>query len=99
MSNEGLRASIEQMEAWVADPSWVPEADALARWHTDFQAALSQAEKGHDWADLMAKAHAVGQQLDSLAVRFAGFRDEMKAELEAYERGDRALKGYRASAR
>jgi DNA-binding FadR family transcriptional regulator len=54
MSHERLRASIDQMEAWVADPSWEPDPEALARWDADFQTALAHAAKGPDWPDLMA---------------------------------------------
>ncbi len=99
MSQGVLLASIEQMEAWVADPAWEPASEALARWHADFQAALAQAEKGPDWPELLARAHAAGRQLEIRTMKFAKLRDEMKAELNAYERGDRALRGYRASAR
>jgi hypothetical protein len=99
MSDGGLRASIEQMEAWVANPSWDPDPEALARWDAEFQSALVRAEKGPDWPDLMARAHAVGHRLQARTVRFAQVRDELRAQLDAQERGNRALKGYRASVR
>ena len=99
MSHERLRASIEQMEAWVADPSWEPDPEALARWDADFQTALVHAEKGSDWPDLMARAHAAGHRLQARTVRFAQVRDELRAQLDAQERGNRALKGYRAGVR
>ena len=99
MSLERLRASIAQMEAWVADPSWEPDPEALARWDAEFQTALAQTKKGEDWPDLMARAHAVGHRLQARTVRFAQVRDELRAELDAKERGNRALKGYRASVR
>jgi hypothetical protein len=99
MSLDGLRASIAQMEAWVADPSWEPDPEALARWDAEFQTSLAQTEKGEDWPDLMARAHAVGHRLQARTVRFAQVRDELRAELDAQERGNRALKGYRASVR
>ena len=99
MSDEGLRASIDQMEAWVADPSWEPDPEAVARWDADFQTALAQAEEGPDWLDLMARAHAVGHRLQARTVRFAQVRDELRAQLDAQERGNRALKGYRANVR
>lgn len=99
MSEGALRASIEQMEAWVADPIWEPDPEALARWDAGFQAALTQAAKGPDWQDLMARAHAAGRQLETRAMRLAELRDQVKAELDAQERGNRALMGYRASIR
>ena len=99
MSQGGLSASINQMEAWVADPSWEPDPEALAQWHADFQAALAQAEKGPDWPELMSRAHAAGRLLQIRTTKFAQLRDDLKAELDTYERGDRALRGYKASAR
>jgi hypothetical protein len=99
MSDGGLRASIDQMEVWVADPSWEPDPEALVRWDADFQTALAQEEKGPDWLDLMARAHAVGHRLQARTVQFAQVRDELRAQLDAQERGNRALKGYRASVR
>jgi hypothetical protein len=99
MSNGKLRASIERMEAWVVDPSWEPDPKAIVRWDADFQAALAQAEKGPDWPDLMARAHSVGHRLEARTVRFAQVRDALRAQLDAQERGNRALKGYRASVR
>jgi hypothetical protein len=99
MSEGGLGASIEKMEAWMADPTWEPDPELLTRWHADFQAALAQAEKGPDWSDLMARAHAVGRLLETRTMRFAELRDVVKAELDAQERGGRALRGYRAGLR
>ena len=83
----------------MADPSWEPDADALARWHAGFQSALAGAEKGPDWPDLMARAKAVGLQLETRTEKFIRMRDELRAELDAFERGNRALKGYRAAVR
>jgi hypothetical protein len=97
MSTGPLRAAIAQMEAWVADPSWRPDPEVLARWQTDFRAALAQTEKGPGWSDLMARAHAAGRQLEALTEQFVHARNEMKAELDAYERGSRALRGYRTN--
>jgi len=99
MNDGGLRASLEQMEVWVADPSWEPDPKLLARWDTDFQVALARAERGPDWQDLMARAHAAGRQLEGRTLKFAQLRDQVKAELDAQERGNRALMGYRASIR
>jgi hypothetical protein len=58
MSEGRVRATIEQMEAWLADPGWEPDAEALARWNAEFQGALAQKGKGPGWLDLVARAHA-----------------------------------------
>ena len=97
MSAGRVRAAIEQMEAWLADPAWEPDPDALARWNTEFQGALTQTEKGPDWPVLAARAHAVGKLLEARLVVVSAARDQVRAELEAQVRGNRALKGYQSS--
>ena len=99
MSDAQVRAAIEQMEAWLKDPDWVPDVDALAVWDTEFKVALAGAEKDHGWSDLMARAHEAGRQLEIRTVVFAEARDQLRQELEAHGKGSRALRGYGASAR
>jgi len=99
MSDGEVRAVIEQMEAWIGDPSWEPDPESLAQWNAGFQAAVAQAEKGAGWPDLVARAHAVSQHLEARMIRLVQLRDEMRAELGAQERGNRALRGYGASTR
>lgn len=99
MSDAGVRAALEQMEAWLADENWVPEVGALAQWDAEFQAALAQAEKGPGWSSLMERAMAAGHGLEARTLVVAVTRDQVRKELESYERGHRALKGYEASSR
>jgi hypothetical protein len=99
MSDAQVRAAIEQMEAWMADPAWEPDPEALSRWDGGFRSALARAEKGEGWPELAARAHALGRELDARADRLALARDEIKAELDAQQRGVRALKGYGAGLR
>lgn len=99
MNDVRVRAAIEQMEAWLADPAWAPDSEALSQWNADFQAALAQAEKATGWPDLVGRAHAAGQLLEARIVGVALERDRVRAELVAQERGNRALKGYGASTR
>jgi hypothetical protein len=99
MSDEGVRAVIEEMEAWVADPAWEPDPDVLAQWNARFQAVMAQAEKGEGWPDLVARGHAAGRLLEVRTERLARSRDEVRAELDSQGRGNRALKGYGVSAR
>jgi hypothetical protein len=99
MSDLRVRAALEQMEAWLADPSWNPDPEALALWNAEFQAALAQAEKGSGWQGLIARAHVAGQLLEARCVLVAAAQDQVRAELEAQERGTRALKGYGATTR
>jgi hypothetical protein len=99
MNDLRVRAAIEQMEAWLADPDWRPEAEVLALWNTEFQGALAQAEKASGWPDLIRRAHVAGQLLEARSVQMAEARDQVRIELEAQERGTRALKGYGAGTR
>jgi hypothetical protein len=99
MSDGKVRAAIEQMEAWMADPAWSPDAAALARWNAGFLAAMAEAGKSAGWADLMARAHAAGRELEARTARMAQTQEGVRAELKAQERGNRALRGYGASAR
>ena len=43
MSDDRVRAAIEQMEAWLADLTWQPDPEVLAQWNAELQAALAQA--------------------------------------------------------
>jgi hypothetical protein len=97
MSDAQVRAAIDQMEAWLGDSNWEPDAEALARWNAEFQKALVRAEKAPGWPDLIARAHAAGQLLEARAAVVAEARDQVRAEIETLGRGNRALKGYGTS--
>jgi len=99
MSDAGVRAALERMEAWLADVNWVPDVGELAQWDAEFQAALAQAEKGPGWSSLMERSMAAGHSLEARTLVVAEARDQVRKELENYERGNRALKGYGASSR
>jgi flagellar hook-associated protein FlgK len=99
MSVVELRASIEQMEAWLSDPSWDPDPERLEQWNDAFQAAATPVEKGEEWRTLVARAHAVGKQVEARILSLSQQLEATKAELVAQERGSRALKGYEASTR
>ncbi len=96
MSAGRVRAAIEQMEAWLADPAWEPDPEALVQWNTEFQGALAQTGKGPDWPALATRAHAAGKLMEARLAVVSAERDQVRAELEAQVRGDRALKGYRS---
>ncbi len=99
MSDTSVRAAIEQMEAWLADANWIPNVEVLAQWDAEFQASLARAEKGPGWVDLVARAMAAGRQVEDRTVLFVELRDQLRKEIEAHERGSRALKGYEANSR
>lgn len=94
MSDQAVSCAIAQMETWIADAAWNPDPEALAQWNLAFQEAMARAEKGSGWAELMSRAHSVGGQLEVRMLPFIQQRDALKAELNAQERGSRALRGY-----
>ena len=99
MSNMQVCAAVEQMEAWLTNSAWEPDADALAQWNAGLQRALATAEHGPGWAELAERAHAAGRLLEARSAEVAVVRDRIKAELDSQGRGTRALRGYGASAR
>ncbi|NWJ41143.1 MAG: hypothetical protein HXX12_09255 [Geothrix sp.] len=99
MSDARVRAAIEEMEAWLADPAWEPEAEALARWDAEFRAAMAQAERAEGWPALAGRAHAAGKLLEARIPVAVEALNRVRAELETQAQGNRALKGYGAGVR
>jgi len=99
MRDGRVLSAVEEMEAWLADPSWDPDPDALARWNASFQAARAQAEKGPGWAALMDRAHVAGRMLEARIADMVEAQQQVRSELESRELGHRALRGYGAGAR
>lgn len=99
MSDHRVRAALEQLEGWMVDPTWEPDPEQLRAWNAEYQAVLAQAEKGAGWPELVARAHLLGQQLEVRLAQLTRVRDAVRAELDAQERGSRALLGYGASTR
>jgi hypothetical protein len=99
MSDEAVRAAIQGMEAWLADPECVLEGAALEAWNRDFQAALAGAEKGPGWPELVARGHHLAERVESRRQALAAQRDAVRFELARQAQGDRALKGYGSSTR
>lgn len=99
MSDAGLRAAIERMEGWLADPSALPGPEALEGWNREFREAQASAERGPGWAELIARAHALAPRLEARTAILVTEREALRQEMDVQARGDRALKGYGASAR
>ncbi len=99
MSDGRVRAAIERMEVWLDDPAWMPNADELAPWEDEFQAAQLCAERAEGWMELVARAHAAARRLEERLLVVAAERDRLRIEVEAQERGNRALRGYGAGTR
>jgi flagellar hook-associated protein FlgK len=99
MSDAEVLAAIERMEGWLQDPGSMPAAEGLADWNAAFQSAVAGAERGPGWAELVARAHALGSRVQERTEALTAVRDQIRNELGAQQLGDRALKGYGASAR
>lgn len=99
MSDTGVRKALEQMEVWLADPSKEFEASELAEWNEAYFSAVAEAKRGSGWPELVAHAHQLGDQLNLRLAAVIRERDEVKAELDNFARGNRALKGYGANTR
>lgn len=98
MSDVDVLREIERMEGWLQDCQQMPGPEGLAEWNQAFRSALMGAERSPGWAELVARAHALGTQVNDRAALLAVERDEVRADLDAQERGGRALKGYGAAA-
>lgn len=94
MSDARVDAAVTQMEVWLADPAWEPEAGALTAWQAELDAAAALAPRGAGWPALAERAHAAAAQLTARAQALAEARDRVKVDLEALGRGNRALLGY-----
>jgi flagellar hook-associated protein FlgK len=99
MSDADLLRSMEVMEAWLNHPESMPDAETLAGWNRQFQTAVEQAERGPGWAELVSRAHALGERVQRCTGQLAAQRDAVKRELDSQGRGERALKGYGAGLR
>lgn len=96
MSDGDVLRIIERMESWLQQLDGLPEAETLAEWDHEFQAAVTTAERGPGWSALVERAHAAGALVEAHAATLAVQRDRVRDELDAQERGGRALKGYGA---
>lgn len=99
MTDGRVRTAIEQMETWLADPAWEPDSESLAQWNAEFTQSLAEADKGSGWPELLGRAHAAGQILEGRIAAVVEEQDRVKADLEAQDRGNRALRGYGANTR
>lgn len=99
MSDARIREALEQLEAWLSEPGKVIETSEMAGWNAAFFSAVETAEQGPGWQDLVLRARALGQRLEANTEALVLERDAIKAELDTFARGNRALKAYGASAR
>lgn len=96
MRPSSFKASLDQMERWLDDPSWTAEPGEVAAWEVEYRVALEEARGGPDWASLRERAHVLGRRLEEKLRGVISERDALKAELDGQAQGRRALKAYRS---
>lgn len=94
MSDAAVRAALRQLEAWLEDGSTPLDGALLEVWNRDFNTALASAERGPGWAETLAQARRLGQQVEARRHELEGRRDAIRQELQQQLQGARALKGY-----
>lgn len=99
MTNGQVIALLDQMEAWLEDPTWEPETEPLAEWTDRFNAALAAADRGQGWEAVRERCHSIRRRLEQRLKTVMEARDLLRTELESQDRGARALKGYGAATR
>jgi len=94
VSAADLESLLDQMERWLADPAWAPEAEDLTRWVSAFREARDSAAGRAAWPALAARGHALSQALMAPLRGAEESRDALRARLAAWSRGARALQAY-----
>lgn len=97
MSTFAVQQALDQMEAWLADPEWDPDPDALAVWDEGFKSAMKETEGAPDRVPLIERSHRLGKALEARTSRFVEIRDALRVELDAQNLGNRALRGYQST--
>ena len=97
MSDRDLTASLDDLERLLASILDNPDPGAVDAWHLAFKEALAGAEKGPQWSAIVARAHDLGARLDQRMAQLRAIRGAVRQELQARERGKRALHGYRSA--
>lgn len=99
MGDAKVREALDRMEAWLSDPAGEFDIPQLTEWNETYLSAVANAERGPEWSALVARAHALGAQLNVRLEPMIRDRDALKTELASFARGTLALKGYGAHSR
>ena len=91
MSATELERLLIQMEAWLADPDWEPDAPPLAEWVREVQAARASAEGAAAWPRLDARRRALALRLEEAVGMMEQDLHERRA---SWTRGAQALRAY-----
>ena len=96
MSDREVLAALEAMEQLLLRQDPV-ESEALAGWRKTFDEAVATAERGPDWAEIVARAHLLAKRVDAATETLSVRRDELRTELNLQSQGIRALQAYKPS--
>ena len=94
MSDERISASLDDLERLLATMTDDPDPTAIATWHAAFRTALAGAERGPQWAGILARARELAGRLDLKVVRLTAIRGAIRQELLTRAKGSRALSAY-----
>ena len=95
MTGESLHRLLDQMDAWVSDGAWVPDATLLQRWRESFLEAKDAALRQGAWISIAPRAERIGLALRERAKAVEDQQEALRRRLEERERGWRALEAYR----
>jgi flagellar hook-associated protein FlgK len=95
MSDEAVAKTLDNLERLLETLLDRPDPQAVADWHASFREAVAGAERGPRWEELRTRAKELGRRLDERTRQLVALRGAIRQELQAHERGRRALKGYR----
>jgi len=94
MSDARIMTVLDDLERLLAGLTDHPDPEAVAVWHAAFKEALAGAERGPQWPGIVSRALELGRRLDQQARQLMAIRGVVRQELEARNRGQRALSGY-----
>lgn len=95
MSDARVATLLDDLERLLATLVDAPDPGAVQAWHTAFKEALAKAERGPQWPALVARGRELNRRLDQQVRHLTAIRGAIRLEIQAKERGRRALAGYR----
>jgi hypothetical protein len=93
LSDADLVHSLEELEHLLLGNAL--EAETIAVWRKQFDAALASVDRGPGWPQIVTRAHELATKLDARTKVLSAKRDQMGKELGLQAQGARALKGYK----
>ena len=95
MTDQDVTRALDDLERLLGIPLEHLTAQAVADWHAAFKAAAASAERGPQWRQVQLRAKALGRRLKRQEAMLHEAQKAVKAKLETYGQGKRALAAYR----